>query len=133
MTLQFSVSVRNSRLDAVETVVGVSAILKIRSGSVPASCAAADSGTVLATLPLPADWMGAAASGSKSMSGTWQDPVADASGTAAHFRIYDSGGTVCGIQGTCGTSAADMILDSVTFTAGQLFTITSFVLQDGNA
>lgn len=133
MALQFSTSVRNARLDAIESAIGASAVLKIRSGSAPADCAAADAGTVLATLALPSDWMAAAASGSKAKAGTWQDAGADASGTAAHFRIYDSGGATCHLQGTVGTSGADMIVDSVTFTAGQSFTVTSFTLTDGNA
>lgn len=63
MTLQFSTTVRNARLDAIEADAGVSAILRFRSGSVPANCAAADAGTVLATLNLPSDWMAAASGG----------------------------------------------------------------------
>lgn len=133
MTIQYSTTVRNAKLDAVESAIGTSPILRIRSGSVPANCAAADSGTVLATLTLPSDWMAAASGGTKSMSGTWQDTSADASGTAAHFRIYDSGGSTCHIQGTVGTSGTDMIVDSVNFTAGQQFTITAFTLTAGNA
>ena len=100
MALQLSTSVRNARLDAIETTVGVSAILKIRSGAPPADCGTADSGTVLATMTLPSDWLAAASSGSKAKSGTWQDTSADAAGTAGHFRIYDSGGTTCHLQGT---------------------------------
>jgi len=71
MTLQFSTTVRNARLDAIETAIGAGAILKIRTGSVPANCAAADSGTALATLNLPSDYMAAASGGSKAKSGTW--------------------------------------------------------------
>lgn len=133
MAVQFSVAVRNARLDAVETAIGVSPIMRIRSGAAPANCATADSGTVLATVNLPSDWMAAAASGAKALSGTWQDASADATGTAAHFRVYDTGGTVCGIQGTVGTSGTDMIVDSVSFTAGQQFNVTAFALTDGNA
>lgn len=132
MTIQLSTTVRNALLDQIETTIGTSAILKIRTGAAPANPAAADSGTVLATLTLPSDWMAAASSGSKALSGTWQDTSADATGTAAHFRIYDSGGTTCHIQGTVGTSATDMIVDSVSFTATQQFTITTFTLTDGN-
>ena len=99
MALKYSVAVRNARLDAIETTVGTSAILKIRTGAPPANCAAADSGTVLSTVNLPSDWMAAAASGEKLKSGTWEDTSADATGTAAHFRIYASGGSPCHIQG----------------------------------
>jgi hypothetical protein len=135
MALQLSVAVRNARLDSIESTIGTSAILKIRSGAPPATCATADSGTVLATLTLPSDWMAAASSGAKALSGTWQDTSADASGTAAHFRIYDSGGTTCGLQGTVTATGGggDLTVDNVVFAAAQSFTISSFVLTDGNA
>ena len=133
MALQYSTTVRNAKLDAVETAIGTSAILRIRSGAAPAHCGTADSGTVLATINLPSDWMAAASGGTKALSGTWQDAAADATGTAAHFRVYDSGGTVCHMQGTVGTSATDMIVDSTSFTAGQQFTVTAFTLTAGNA
>ena len=73
MTLQYSVAVRNGKLDAVETVIGTSAVLKMRTGAPPATCATADSGTVLATANLPSDWMAAASGGTKARSGTWED------------------------------------------------------------
>ena len=135
MSLQLSTTVRNARLDVIESIIGTSAILKIRTGAAPADCATADSGTVLATLSLPSDWMAAAASGNKAKSGTWEDSSSDADGTAAHFRIYDSGGTTCHIQGTVTITGGggDMEVDSVSFTAGQSFTITGFTLTDGNA
>lgn len=135
MAIQFSVAVRNARLDAIETAIGASPIMRIRTGAPPASCATADSGTVLATLNLPSDWMAAAASGSKSMLGTWQDAAADASGTAGHFRIYDSTGTTCHLQGTVTATGGggDLQVDNVNFATGQQFTVTSFTLTDGNA
>lgn len=135
MAVQLSTTVRNARLDAIETAIGTSPILKIRSGAQPANCATADSGTVLATLTLPSDWMAAASSGSKAKSGTWQDTSADASGTAAHFRIYDSGGSTCHLQGsvTATGGGGDMTVDSTSFTAGQSFTINSFAITDANA
>lgn len=135
MTLQYSVAVRNARLDAVESTAGTAAILEIRTGSAPANCAASDSGTLLASCTLPSDWMAAASSGAKGKSGTWSDASADNSGTAAHFRIKDSGGTTCHIQGTVTASGGggDMIVSSTTFTAGQAFSVTSFDLTAGNA
>lgn len=135
MAIQLSVAARNARLDAIESTIGASAILKIRTGAAPTNCAAADSGTVLATVNLPSDWMAAAASGSKAKSGTWEDTSADATGTAAHFRVYASDGTTCGMQGTVGASGsgADMEVDNTSFASGQAFTITSFSLTDANA
>jgi len=135
MAIQFSVTVRNTRLDSVETAIGTSAILRIRSGTVPATCATADAGTVLATINCPSDWLSAASGGSKSINGTWQDLSADATGTAAHFRIYDSTGTTCHIQGTVTATGGggDMEVTNTSFTAGQSFTVNTFTLTDGNA
>lgn len=135
MALQYSVAVRNAKLDAVETSIGASAVLKIRTGTVPATCATADAGTVLATCTLPSDWMAAASSGTKAKSGTWEDTSADNTGTAAHFRIYASDGTTCGAQGTVTVTGGggDMTVDSVSFTAGQAFSVTGFTLTAGNA
>lgn len=130
--MQYSTTVRNAKLDAIETAIGASAKLEIFSGAKPENCAASDSGTVLATINLPSDWMAAASNGAKAKSGTWQDTSADESGTAQHFRIKNNAGTVCHIQGTCGLSDADMILDSVQFTQGQTFTVVSFEIQDNN-
>ncbi len=135
MSVQLSVAVRNARLDAIETTIGTSAVLKIRTGATPADCATADSGTVLATLNLPSDWMAAASSGSKAKSGTWQDASADATGTAAHWRLYASDGTTCHAQGTVTATGGggDMTVDNTSFAAGQTFTVTTFTLTDGNA
>ena len=135
MAIQLSTAVRNARLDAIETTVGTSAVLRIRSGSVPANCAAADAGTVLATVNCPSDWMAAAASGSKQLSGSWVDSSADATGTAAHFRLYDSTGATCHVQGTVTATGGggDMTVDSTSFTSGQQFTVTTFTLNDANS
>lgn len=135
MALQYSVAVRNARLDVVESTVGASAILRIRTGAVPANCAAADSGTVLATVNLPSDWMNAASSGTKTKAGTWEDTSADATGTAGHFRIYDSTGTTCHIQGTVTATGGggDMTVDNTSFASGQAFSVVTFTLTAGNA
>ena len=135
MALQLSVAVRNARLDAIETATGASAVLKIKSGAAPATCATADSGTVLASLTLPSDWMAAASAGSKAKSGTWEDASADNTGTAAHFRLYASDGTTCHAQGTVTATGGggDMTVDNVSFAAAQAFSITAFTLTDGNA
>ena len=134
MAIKISDTVKNARLDAVETAIGVSAVLKIRSGAAPTGIADADSGTVLATLTLPSDWLAAASGGTKAKSGTWEDTSADATGTAAHFRIYASNGTTQHMQGTVTATGGggDMTVDSTSFTAGQSFTITGFTLTEGN-
>lgn len=135
MAVQLSEAVRNARLDAIESTIGTAAVLKIRTGAQPATVATADSGTVLATLTLPSDWMAAASGGTKAKSGTWEDTSADAAGTAAHFRIYASDGTTAHLQGsvTATGGGGDMTVDNVVFALAQAFTITAFTLTDGNA
>lgn len=135
MALQFSVAVRNARLDAIETAIGTAAVLKIRSGAPPANVATADSGTVLATLSLPSDWMAAASGGTKTKAGTWEDASADAAGTAAHWRLYASDGTTAHAQGTVTATGGggDLTVDNVSFAAGQTFTVTSFTITEANS
>jgi hypothetical protein len=134
MTFQLSVGVRNAVLDAIEAAIGASAVLKLRTGAPPANCATADSGTVVATMALPADWLAAATGGTKSILGTWQDTSADAAGTAAHFRIYASDGTTCGMQGTVTATGGggDLTLDNVVIALGQNVTIAAFTLTAPN-
>jgi hypothetical protein len=134
MTLQYSVAVRNARLDAVESTIGTSAIMEIRTGAQPATCATASSGTVLCTISLGSDWMAAASSGTKAKSGTWTDASADGTGTAAHFRIFASDGTTCGAQGsvTATGGGGDLTLDNTSIVTAQAVTITGFTLTAGN-
>jgi len=135
MAIQYSTSVRNAQLDAIETAIGTAAVLKIRTGAPPANVGTADSGTVLASMTLPSDWLAAASSGSKAKSGTWQDSSADATGTAAHFRIYASDGTTAHIQGTVTATGGggDLTLDNTSIASGQSVTISSFTLTAANS
>jgi hypothetical protein len=135
MALKYGVQVRDPRLNQIETTIGTSPIMRILTGSPPANCATATSGTLLAELTLPSDWMSGASSGSKAKLGTWTDASANATGTAGYFRIFESTGTTCHIQGTITASGGggDMIVDSTSLTAGQTFTVLTFTLTEGNA
>lgn len=135
MAIQLSVSVRNAILDAIESTIGTAAVLKIRTGPAPANCGTADSGTVLATLSLPSDWMSAASSGSKALSGSWEDLLGDATGTAEHYRLYASDGTTCGLQGavTGAGGGGDMELVNTSIAVNQPVEITSFTLTAANS
>jgi len=131
MALQYSVGIQNARLDAVESTAGTAVKLRLYTGSAPANCAASETGTLLVEMTLPSDWMNAASSGSKTKLGTWSGTAA-ATGAAAHFRIYDSAGTTCHVQGTAGTSGTDMILDNTSIASGQTVTANTFTLNAGN-
>jgi hypothetical protein len=130
MALQFSAAVRNAMGNQIEAIIGTAAILKIATGAAPANCAAAASGTILATITLPSDWYNAFASGASTKIGTWEDTSADNTGTAAHFRLYASDGTTCGLQGTVTVTGGggDMTLDNTSINATQDVIITAFSL-----
>lgn len=134
MVMQYSVTLRNNQLDQVESTTGVSAKLQLRSGAAPANCATADSGTLLAEIALPSDWMAAASSGSKAKTGTWTGTGA-AAGTIGHFRVKDSAGTTCHIQGTVTATGGggDMTVDNTNIAVGQAVTVNTFSITAGNA
>lgn len=133
MAIELSTELRTARAGVIETTIGASPTLEIRTGAVPASPATADSGTLLVDIDLPSDWLAAASSGSVAKAGTWEG-VGVAAGDAGHFRIKDSGGDVH-IQGTITASegGGDMELVNVNIAVDQTVTVSSFTLTDGNA
>ena len=135
MALKFSEAVRNARLNAIETTIGTAPVMKIRSGAPPANVAAADTGTVLATITLASDWASAAAAGAKALAATASDASADATETAGHFRLYASDGTTAHLQGTITAAGGggDMIASSLAITATDTVTLSTLTLTDGNA
>lgn len=138
MSIQLKSTVRDGRLDAIETVGGASCSLRVYTGAQPADVTQANSGTLLLDINLPADWMQAASGGSKAKSATaWTGTASGGSAsTPGHFRIYNSqatkDGTTCIIQGSCGIGSGDMSFDG-TITSGQTVTIGTFTLTDANA
>jgi hypothetical protein len=134
-TLQLSIPVRNARLDTIETTIGVSPIAEFRAGSLPADCAAAASGALLAQSVLPSDFLAAASAGSKVKAGTWTI-TGIAAGTIGYFRIYNSGSpSQCDIQGDVTVTAGGgaMTVDNTSIAVSQVATVTTFTLTDGNA
>jgi len=109
--------------------------IKIWTGSMPTSCSSADSGTRLATLTLSVTAFGAAVNGAgtdglatATANSITSDTNAGATGTAGYFRGYNSNGDVI-IQGTVGTSAADMILNTTSIVSGATVSITSWTVS----
>lgn len=127
MAVQWSTALRNALLDQWEAAIGPAAIVRFYSGSMPADCATAASGTKLAEWTLASDWSAAASGGSKSMTGT-PSTSGLTSGNAGYYRIYASDGTTCHEQGTVTATGdgGDMTVDNVSIAVGQAVTITSF-------
>lgn len=132
MTLKISTASRNAACDAIVDLIdgGTGAgEIEIRSGAAPTAPADADSGTLLATLPMSATAFGAASGGVATAASITSDTDADATGTAGHFRVKDGDGTVImqgSITGTGG--GGDLILDNTSIAAGQTVSISSFTV-----
>ena len=125
-----------SMMTALEAAIdaGTAAQLVIYSGSVPADADAALSGnTVLAEL-LCADTFGTVAANGNNARITAAaiaaDTSANNSGTATFWRLFtqtDKATTV--LQGSVGTSGAELILNTVAITAGSTVSVTSFTID----
>ena len=134
MAIQKSVDLRDAQNDEIETILGASPLLELRTGAAPATCATADSGTLVASMTLPADAFSASSGGTKAKLGTWQDLSADNGDTVGHFRLKTSGG-VCKVQGTVTLTGGggDITLDAVAVLAGQQLTINTFTITASGA
>lgn len=108
---------------------GTQPVVEIYSGTAPVDADAAITGTLLASLLCNATSAGSVAAsgqnGRLTFAAITPDSSADATGTATHFRIKtQTGGTVI-LQGTVGTTASDMILNTVAITAGSTVSLSS--------
>lgn len=133
MARKFSTALRNAIAAAYEATIGASPMLELRTGAPPTAPADADSGTLLASMILPADFMTAPVGGVVSLQGLWQDAAADAAGTIGHFRIKQGG--TCHDQGTVTATGGggDMTVDNPAVVIGQQVTVTAFSLTAGGA
>jgi|ERR1043166_125203 hypothetical protein len=128
MTVQYGTTMRNALLDQWETTIGTGAKVYIRTGSPPANCAAADTGTLLVEFDLGSDWAANAGSGAKTLNSLPVSATAVAGGTAGHYRIKDSAGTTCHEQGTVTATGGggDATIDNTSITSGQSVQITGW-------
>jgi hypothetical protein len=131
MAIQVSTAVRTGMANAIETAVGTAPKLSLWTGALPANCAAANAGTKLCELTLPSDWV-TESSGVLTKSGTWSDTSADNTGDAVHYRIHDSAGTTCHLQGTVSETGGggDLVLaqGTVGIVTGQTVTVSTWTL-----
>ena len=129
MAVQYSLTHRTNAMTQLNTDIGINAVIKIFSGTVPANCGTADSGTTLVTFAGNAAGFGSAASQVLTASAV-AGVNAAATGTAGYFRIYPSAATTTNavVQGTCGLSATDMILTNTSIVSGQACTFTSLTV-----
>lgn len=126
-TLLYQVA-RNAGLDAG----GITALLaagkiQIRVGAQPAADAAL-TGTLLSTLTFGSPALGAASAGVATANAITADSSAAASGTAGYVALLKSDNTTVVATGSVGTSAANLVLSTLTITATNVVSISSLTL-----
>lgn len=134
-----AIAAANAIADLVDGGVGSNGLMEVRSGTVPASLADADTGTMLASISFNAtafaDAINAAPGGRVSVNGVPISATATATGIATYFRVKNKAGIVV-IQGRCGvtgsgehaiinrtdiTSGGEVILNSLNMTMPESF------------
>lgn len=132
MALSYKTSLRNNRLDEITGDLGSNALLRIYDGTPPADANTSLAGnTLLAELACSATFAAAASSAQLTANSITADSSADATGTATFFRLLTSGGTAQ-VQGTVGTSGADLNLNTTSIVAGAQVSVSSMVFTAGN-
>lgn len=125
MSVTYSTAVKTARMTAVRDQIDAGgAAGKLEIGT-------AGMASVLATITLGYSGAstGTVASGVLTLAGfPRSDTAADASGTAAAARIRTSANADVITGLTVGTSGTDIVLDSVSITAGQTVTINSVTI-----
>lgn len=131
-TIALSSTIRNTRLNAITTVIdggGGAGLFRIYDGSRPATGGTAT--TLGAELTFSATSFPAASGGAMTANTITDDSSANASITATWFRVVSSAATFV-MDGNVGTSGQDLNLNTTTITSGVRVAVTSMVLTDGN-
>ena len=137
MAIQYKISLINDRLNLLNTDAGNSALFRMYSGAMPASCVTAASGTKLSEDVIPVAtgaWMASASAGVVAKTGTWT-LNGIAGGSAGYFRILDAGAAATYMQGTITATGGggDMTLDNIVIANAQVITVNTFSVTGGNA
>lgn len=126
LNTQLSNAAVNAEADALAALLN-NGYLRIYSGTQPATADTALSGnTLLAELRFGATAFPAASGGLLTANAITADSSADATGTASFFRALKSDGTTVILDGTVGTSSANMIIATTSISAAQTVSCSSF-------
>lgn len=129
----FAMTLRNALADTITTQIGGGAKLDEFSGVRPANCAAITSQVKLVEHTMGTPF--APAASSAIISATLPaNQNALMTGTVSWFRLYKADGVTCEVDGDVGIagSAAQLIVNSVSFVAGIPVVVQSFSFAIGN-
>ena len=130
--LKYSNGTRDAQQTGLITYAGSGSIIRLYDGTQPANANTAISTQTLLVSLVVSGSFGTDSNGSITL-GTVTNGTAVASSTATFFRIVKSDGTTVVMDGSVGTSGADMNLNSTTISSGQTVAITAGTIIRGNA
>lgn len=130
--LKYSNGTRDAQQTGLITYAGSGSIIRLYDGTQPANANTAISTQTLIVSLVVSGSFGTDSNGSITL-GTVTNGTAVASSTATFFRIVKSDGTTVVMDGSVGTSGADMNLNSTTISSGQIVAITAGTIIRGNA
>ena len=129
--LKYSNGTRNAQQQGLITYAGADAIMFIYSGAQPTNAnTAITTQTVLCQMQIGGAF-GTDSNGTLTIT-TPITGTASASGTASFFRITKSNGATVVMDGSIGTTDADLILDTTTINNTQTVTISSGTIIRNN-
>ena len=129
--LKYSNGTRDAQQQGLITYAGSGAIIHIYDGTQPSNANTAISGqTLLVSLTISGS-CGTDSNGTITLSSV-TNGTAVATGTAQFFRITQSNGTTVVMDGSVGTSSADMILNNTSIATGQTVSISSGTIIRAN-
>lgn len=129
--LKYSNGTRNAQQQGLITYAGSGCLINIYSGTQPANAnTAISTQTLLVSLPVSGVF-GTDSNGTITLSAV-TSASAVATGTASFFRIFKSNGTTVVMDGSVGTSSADMILNTTAIANTQTVTISSGTIIRAN-
>jgi hypothetical protein len=118
----------NAEADALARLLD-NGYLRIYSGSQPTNAdTALGAQVLLAELRFNATSAPAASAGVLTFNALTSDTSADATGTAAFYRALKSDGSSVVMDGSVGTSSADLVLNSTAIQSGAQVDVTSFAV-----
>lgn len=119
---------RNAMIDNF-TANANSGFLRIYDGTQPTDAdTAVGAQVLLAELTMNATAFAAASAGSAAANAITADSSANATGTAAWFRLVASNGTTVLCDGTVGTGTHNLVLNSVAISSGANVSVTAFTV-----
>ncbi len=122
-----AVAVRNAENDAITTYVGNAGKFRGYSGTQPANADAAITGTLLFELTCGSPFAGASASGVLTITNP-TTANASSTGTLSHGRFWKADGTTPAMDGSAGTSSADIIVNTTSIVSGGPVAVSSATL-----